>query len=234
MTEIPFDKTTNHGWWSDRNDYIDLYHGTHKRNVQHIEGSGISVPDPKTGMVSMALDPHTAHGYAAMSSGERRGEHSFRHAGAKAVTTPHEDRAVTKFRVPMDWVKQNLDPDLRGNIGLTRTRMLDKNEYARWKKENPDASDSDYYMGAELRFNKPVPSEFYVGHSHKYKTKEESKRKGFKSLREEMQDKMITFRKKVDAKHLVPSRSGSKGGDAAGDGGSGGDGGGDGGDGNGA
>ena len=32
-------------------------------------------------------------------------------------------------------------------------------------------------------------------------------------------DAMITFRKKVDAKRLVPSRSGSKGGDGGGSGG---------------
>ena len=42
------------------------------------------------------------------------------------------------------------------------------------------------------------------------------------------EDRMISFRKKVDAKRLAPTRSGSKGGDASGDGGSG-----DGGDGNG-
>lgn len=46
-------------------------------------------------------------------------------------------------------------------------------------------------------------------------------------------DRMISFRKKIDAKRLVPTRSGSKGGDAGGsDGGSGG--GGSGGAGNGA
>ena len=191
MTEIPFDKSTNHGWWADRKDHIDLYHGTHIRNVEHIEGSGISVPDPKTGMVSMALDPHTAHGYAAMSSGERRGEHSFRHAGAKAVTTPHEERAVTKFRVPMEWVKQNLDPNLRGNIGLSRNRMQNKEEYDRWKKENPNASDHDYYMGAELRFSRPVPPEFYVGHSHKVKADATKPKKTMKKLRESFENILV-------------------------------------------
>ena len=42
-------------------------------------------------------------------------------------------------------------------------------------------------------------------------------------VKEEKEDPMLTFRKKVDAKRLVPSRSGSKGdGGGAGDGGSGG------------
>lgn len=217
MSEIPFDKTTNHGWWQDK-EHLTVYHGTHKRNVPHIEKSGISVPDPRTGMVSMTLDPHTAHGYAAMSSGERRGEHSFRQAGAKAVTTPEEDRAVTKFKIPMSWAKDNLDPNLRGNIGDATGKMTDKKKYKEWKKDNPDKSDHEYYATTELRFNKPIPPEFYVGHSFK--------KKKTKTLKEFKDDAMITFRKKVDAKHLVPTRSGSKGGDA-------GDGGGDGGNGNG-
>lgn len=215
MTEIPFDKDASPGWWQDK-EHLHLYHGTHKRNVPHIEKSGVNVPDPKTGMISMTLDPHTAHGYAAMSSGERRGEHSFRKAGAKAVTTPHEDRAVTKFKVPMSWAKKHLDPELRGNIGDASGRLTDKSKYDDWKKKNPDKADHEYYQTSELRFSKPIPPEYYVGHSFKYKQK---------TLKEFKDDAMITFRKKVDAKHLVPTRSGSKGGDAGGNGGNGGDGG---------
>lgn len=214
MTEIPFDRTTNHGWWANREDHIDLYHGTHKRNVPHIEKDGVSVPDPKTGMVSMTPDPNTAHGYAAMSSGERRGEHSFRKAGAKAVTTPEEDRAVTKFRIPMSWVHANVDPDLRGNIGIAANRMTNKKEYDTWKKQNPNRSDHEYYAGTELRFSNPIPPEFYMGHSHRTnKNLKESFANKLQSIREEKEDAMISFRKKVDAAKLAPSRSGSKGGD---------------------
>lgn len=220
MTEIPFDKTTNHGWWADREDHIDLYHGTHKKNVPHIERHGVSVPDARTGMVSMTPDPHTAHGYAAMSSGERRGEASFRKAGAKAVTTPHEDRAVTKFRVPMSWVKANVDPNLQGNIGVAANRMKDKGEYEKWRKDNPKGSESEYYMGTELRFSKPVPPEFYVGHSHKVKAP-----KTLKQIKEALSDPMISYRKKVDAKRLTPGSRGGEGdgSDGSGDGGNGGD-----------
>ena len=46
-----------------------------------------------------------------------------------------------------------------------------------------------------------------------------------KTLKEFKEDAMIAFRRKVDAKRLVPSRSGSTGGDASGGGnGSGGNG----------
>lgn len=46
-----------------------------------------------------------------------------------------------------------------------------------------------------------------------------------KKVKEEREDPAISFRKKVDAKRLVPTRSGSKGGSAGGDGGDGGNGG---------
>ena len=182
MSEIPFDKTTNHGWWADRKEHIDLYHGTHKRNIPNIKRSGISVPDPRTGMISTSLDPHTAHGYAAMSSGDRRGEHSFRQAGQSAVTTPHTDRAVAKFRVPMSWVHANVDPELRGNIGIATDRLKDKSKYDAWKKSNPKASDHEYYMTSELRFKKPIPPDFYVGHS--FKVPPETPKKTLKEIRE--------------------------------------------------
>lgn len=167
--EVPYNKNPHIGWWNDDKDYLTVYHGTHKRNVDNIRKNGISVPDPRTGMVSTALEPNTAHGYAAMSSGERRGEHSFRLAGTKAVTTPHEDRAVIKFRIPMHWVRKNVDPNLRGNIGVAADRISDKSQYDSWKAKNPKGSDSEYYMGSELRFSKPVPPEFYAGHSYRVK-----------------------------------------------------------------
>lgn len=39
-----------------------------------------------------------------------------------------------------------------------------------------------------------------------------------KKIKEEKEDPAITFRKKVDAKRLVPTRSGSKGGNGGGSG----------------
>jgi hypothetical protein len=204
MTEIPFDKTTNHGFWKDDDkDYVDVYHGTHKKNVADIEEKGLNRPDPKTGMISVTMDPHTAHGYAAMSGGES----NFRSVKGRPTQTPHEDRAVVKYRVPKHWLHANMDKELSGNIGDARTRMSSKEEYMKWRKENPKSSDSDYYQTSEFRLKSAVPPEYYVGHS--FKAKKEAK----KELQESKEDAMISFRKRVDAMRLVPSRSGSKGGD---------------------
>lgn len=164
--ETPFVSNPDIGWWGDKN-YMDLYHGTHKRNIPSIEDNGINKMDPTTGMVSMTLDPHTAHGYAAMSGAA--GEYRFRKSDAKPVVTPPEDRAVTKFRIPMDWAKENLDPNMRGNIGMAAGRLSDRSNYDNWKTANPTKGDHEYYATSEFRFNKPIPPEFYVSHSFKVK-----------------------------------------------------------------
>lgn len=165
-SEIPFDKATNHGFWGD-NDYVTVYHGTHKRNVSAIENSGLNRPDPKTGMISVTMDPHTAHGYAAMSGSG--GEANFRQVGSKVVNTPHEDRAVLKYRLPSNWLRDNMDTNFGGNVGETRNRMMDKDQYTSWRSKNPKGSDSSYYSLSEFRLKSPIPKEFYVGHSFKVK-----------------------------------------------------------------
>ena len=152
------------GWLWDK-DHITVYHGTHKRHVESIKKNGLNKPDPKTGMISVAPDPHTAHGYAAMS-----GETDFRAAGSKAKHVPHEDRRVVKMRIPKTWAQKHMDQNLSGNIGNARERMKSKDAYSKWKKENPHLHDHEYYQTAELRFKKPIPPEFIekVGRLKKY------------------------------------------------------------------
>lgn len=166
--EIPFDKTTDHGYWDNKEkDHVIVYHGTHKRNIGSVAANGLDRPDPKTGMISVTMDPHTAHGYAAMSGAG--GEANFRAAGAKVVNTPHEDRAVAKFKIPKDWLKKHMDDEFSGNVGDARKHMADPKAYEAWKKKNPEGSDHSYYAMSEFRVKKPIPPEFYVGHSFKVK-----------------------------------------------------------------
>lgn len=153
------------GWLWDK-EHITVYHGTHKRNVSAIKKNGLNRKDPKTGMISVTPDPHTAHGYAAMS-----GEHDFRAAGNKAKHVPHEDRRIIKMKIPVSWAKEHMDHNLSGNIGHARQRMASKDEYTKWKKANPKKSDSEYYQTGELRFKKEIPPHFIekVGMLKKYK-----------------------------------------------------------------
>lgn len=163
---LPFDKQTKRrGWWREGDHYI-LYHGTHERNVQSMIKSGINRPDPSTGMYSTTPDPHTAHGYAAMSGAG--GEAHFRGTSAKATNTPHSERAVLKLKIPADWAERHMDADLRGNMGDAKKRMMDKNEYMKWSSKNPEKHDSEYYMATEVRFKKPIPPEFIDGYMKKF------------------------------------------------------------------
>ncbi len=163
--KLPFDKMKRRGWWREGDHYI-LYHGTHDRNIPAMMKSGINKPDPSTGMYSTTPDPHTAHGYAAMSGGG--GEYHFRGVSANAVSTPHSERSVLKLKVPADWAERNMDPNLRGNMGDARRRILSKSEYMKWSASNPEKSDSEYYMATEVRFKQPIPPEFIVGHMKKF------------------------------------------------------------------
>lgn len=167
-TEIPFDRETNHGFWNNKDsDHVVVYHGTHKRNVTSIEKEGLNRPDPKTGKISVSMDPYTAHAYASMSASG--GEANFRKAGSKPVNTPHEDRAVLKFEIPKDWLHKNMDHNLGGNLDNERERMSSEASYNSWRKQNPTGSDHNYYERTEFRLEKPIPKQFYVGHSFKVK-----------------------------------------------------------------
>jgi hypothetical protein len=157
---IPYDKNPTIGFWGD-SDYVIGYHGTHERNIPIILKTGISKPDPKTGMVSITLDPNTAHGYAAMSGSG--GEASFRGAGDKATTTPHNERAILKVKLPMEWVKQNMDQDFFNRNTDSRERLRNKAVYDRWRSENPAHPDHIYYQMSELRLKTAVPPNFIVG-----------------------------------------------------------------------
>lgn len=171
--KLPFDKNADPGWHQD-GDHMVVYHGTHEKNIPSMLKHGLNRPDPKTGMISVTHDPHTAHAYASMSGGG--GEASFRKAGAKVVSTPHNERAVVKMKIPMEWAKEHMDHKMGGNMGAedkendlkdARLRMTDRGEHNRWKRANPDKPGRVYYTGTEIRFKKHVPPEFIEGYMKK-------------------------------------------------------------------
>lgn len=144
--------------------YVTLFHGTNDKNFDGIAKEGLSKIDNRTGYVSLAPDPNTANGYAAMSG--VGGESEFRRAGRKAVNAPQEERSVIVMRIPKWWLRENSDPNLRGNIGIGKDTLTDKSKYDEWKKNNPNQPDSNYYMTSEIR-TKPVPRDFIVGYMKK-------------------------------------------------------------------
>lgn len=156
--EIPWSQKDT-GWWEDQ-DPITLFHGTHERNISTILKNGLDRKDPDTGMISLALEPHTAKGYAAMSG--TGGESDFRKAGAKVKSTPMNERAVFVFEIPKDWLLTNMDKNLSGNVGDAKKRMQSKEEYENFK-QHTGKPDYAYYQLAEIRVKKEVPAKFIKG-----------------------------------------------------------------------
>jgi len=145
----------NIGWWADRNTVL-FYHGTHHSRLSTILDSGLKAPTkgPTANWVSLALEPNTAFGYASMG-----GETAFRAAGSKAVHIPASERVVLVIKMPMSFIKKNMEKEFRGNIDDTRARLTDKSEYESWK-----GSDQEYYAMTELRFPKVVDPKFILGY----------------------------------------------------------------------
>lgn len=169
--------------WSKNKTHLVVYHGTHIRNVPGItdlNGPGISNKDPKTGMVSVAIGSHgesVGHGYAAMS-----GEHNFRQSGKKAVTVPHEDRAVVVAHIPMDWVHQHVDRNFGGNSPDIKRRLADPEAHNEYVKKNGE--DFSPLTTPELRFDAPIEAKYIVGYSHMGVFTQTQKRKKMKTYRD--------------------------------------------------
>jgi len=152
--------TWKKGWWLDK-DKIQFFHGTHKRNLEFIEKNGIVAPTEGStaGWVSLALEPSTGHGYAAMSGSG--GETGFRGAGQKAVNVPHGDRITFVIEIPKKEVLSKMAPE-RGAMQSTSGRLTDKKNYESAKAKG--MSDTEYYALTEIRFPKVVPVKYIRGY----------------------------------------------------------------------
>lgn len=157
-TKLPWNGDPKIGWWLDQ-DYLMLYHGTHLKNIESINNVGISRKDQDTGMISMAFEPDTAFGYASMSGGG--GEAEFLDSGESKTTAP-KDRIILVALVPMDWIQQNYDKGLGGNINLQKLRLTNEKEYRDSKSKG--MSDLEYYQLCELRFKQAIPPNFIQGY----------------------------------------------------------------------
>lgn len=147
-----FEHNPSIGWWKDKK-HITVYHGTHENNYDTIKKHGINRADPDTGMISVTLDPHTAHGYAAMS-----GEHNFRKTGQSAHTTPHDKRITVQMKLPMDWLTKNMDHNYGGNVGIAQDKLKNKALY-----QKHTGNDHEYYQMTEFRLRQAIPAKFITG-----------------------------------------------------------------------
>lgn len=152
--------------WSENEDFLPVYHGTHVNNVPDIIKNGISNKDPKTGMISVAIGSRgidTAHAYASMSGAG--GEHNFRQVGQRPVSVPHEDRSVIVAHLPMDWVHQHVDRNFGGNPDSVKERLRNPAAHDEYVRKNGE--DTAFDETPELRFREAIPAKYIVGVTQK-------------------------------------------------------------------
>lgn len=162
LKQLPWQGNPHIGWHED-GDHLIMYHGTHEKNLGHIDRGGINAPTtgPTANWVSMTHDPHTAHGYASMTGGES----TFRSSKKRPQSVPHEQRAVLVARIPREWARANMDHDLRGNLGDARTALTDRSSFEAHKAAGKP--DFQHYQSTELRFKNSIPRQFIQGYMKK-------------------------------------------------------------------
>lgn len=161
LKKLPFDKNPKIGWWLDQGKTLRFYHGTHMQNTEWVEKNGLLAPTEGStaGWISLALEPHTAHGYAAMSGAG--GETQFRAAGAKAEITGQKERVVFVIELPKAMVLKNMAAE-RGAMQSTKNRLKDKAEYDAWTK-----TDQEYYALTEIRMPDRIDPKYIKGYMQK-------------------------------------------------------------------
>jgi hypothetical protein len=153
IKRLPWDGSPEIGWWLDQ-PILRMYHGTNSKNLPGFASTGLSVPDPRTGLFSLAFEPFTARAFAVMG-----GEARFLANKSRSLVVPENQRAVVVFDIPISWIKKNMDPDLGGNDNSHIERLRDKNKYESW-----DNSDQQYYQLCELRVKTAVPPSMIKGY----------------------------------------------------------------------
>lgn len=154
-------------WLGDNQDgnHVYLYHGSHIKHTDNIKKNGVIKPDPDTGLVSHALDPMTARGYAARSGA----------GGEKAAvktnniqSTPKSERVIHILKVPKSVVKTHM-ADMRGNSHTDKTRLTDKTRFENAKAQYGKGKSGEHpYRTAEIRISPETSAawhkKYYVGH----------------------------------------------------------------------
>lgn len=163
----PFDKNPKIGWWLD-NDPIRFYHGTHIRNIEYVEENGLLAPTSgdTANWISLALEPHTAHGYASMSGAggetayKSSADGSFR-SSTNIKTTDKKERVVFIVELPKSLVLSKMAKE-RGAMQSTKNRLKDRQEFEDWKK-----TDQEYYALTEIRMPKKIDTKYIKGYMTK-------------------------------------------------------------------
>ena len=151
------------------NDYITLYHGTNKANLERVAKEGIKAD--KEGFSYLTPDPDTGLGYASMAKGEKSIIRSRKRIDP--AHAPIEDRVLLEVKVPRKILEENL-PNQR-QWAFNEKRLLSPEARQRFY-DNVDETGMSigesrylepYYQRTELRFQGDIPPELISGYTTK-------------------------------------------------------------------
>lgn len=96
-------------------EFMTLYHGTHKDNVESFKAKGILANEERTnkerGTVFATPRPDVGFAYAVMG-----GETNYLKAGSKAKDVPDSDRALVVLKIPKKWYDENKVRESTGSV----------------------------------------------------------------------------------------------------------------------
>jgi len=149
------------------NDYVTLYHGTNKANLERVAKEGIKAD--AEGFSYLTPDPDTGLGYASMPKGEKITKHIKKRIDAHA---PMEDRVLLEVKVPRQMIE-----NLPNQRSYSSTKKLLTPEARQRFYDNVDETGMSiggsgypepYYTTTELRFQGDISPELITGHTTKF------------------------------------------------------------------
>ena len=188
------------------NDYVTLYHGTNKANLERVAKEGIKAD--KEGFAYLTPDPDTGLGYASMGKGEKSIIHT-----RKRIDPAHasiEDRILLEVKVPRKMLEENL-PNQR-QWAFNEKKLLSPEARQRFY-ENVDETGMSiggsghlepYYTTTELRFQGGIPPELITGHTTKFD-------KIFKNIFQVDETKSIKEALDIDTDDILNWKANNKG-----------------------
>ena len=173
IKKMSWDKNPEIGWWLDGNK-ITAYHGTHISNIDWVVKNGLKAPTEgyTAGIVSLAMEPNTAWGYASMSGAGGEVE-SLRNAGTDVKSTSHKERVVFVLEFPKSYLLKNIEPI---NYKTSKDKLSNEELYREYSKKDRmyfmknkvwTKPDQEYYKMTELKFKGTVAPKYIKGYMTK-------------------------------------------------------------------
>ena len=150
------------------NDYVTLYHGTNKANLERVAKEGIKAD--KEGFAYLTPDPNTGIGYASMGKGEKSALTS------RSKIDPHhapmEDRVLLEVKVPRQMIENLPNQRSRSSKEKLLTPEARQRFYDNVDETGMSIGESrylePYYQRTELRFQGDIPPELISGYTTKF------------------------------------------------------------------